>query len=84
VCGARHGTVFGDVLFIFDAIAPDNFGARGMIAMIPEPIRVAEDGIASIDGNAGSPGMGLPLAPARLLPRRIEPYLVMRVLSFSL
>jgi hypothetical protein len=70
--GAHRAIAF-EVGLVFGAEALDDVVAGGGVGGIVELERIAEDAVLRSMSTAISPEPGLPGAPARLLPRRMEP-----------
>ncbi len=68
-----HWAVAFEVGLVFGAEALDDFLAGGGVARVMENERIAEDAVSAVDVDGNFAGAGLAGAPARLLPRRMEP-----------
>ena len=71
-CGAHRAIAF-EVGFVFGAEALNDVVAGGGVGGIVENERIAEDAVSAVDVDGDFVGAGLAGAPARLLPRRMEP-----------
>src|SRR5271170_8391472 len=70
--GAHRAIAF-EVGLVFGAEALDDVVAGGGVGGIVENERIAEDAVFAVDVDGDFAGAGLARAPARLLPRRMEP-----------